>query len=106
VRIGTSPKGMIFVATISDKQVLRSMNRLIHPSAWNRYSANFALSEFSAVWMQGPAQPRPDRPSIAAVATPASAPFLMYATSALQPRVYIRRCGRGFFEHHRRAGRI
>src|SRR5215207_6831526 len=25
---------MIFVATISDKQVLRSMNRLIHPSAW------------------------------------------------------------------------
>ncbi len=42
VRIGTSPKGMIFVATISDKQVLRSMNRLIHRSAWNKYSANFA----------------------------------------------------------------
>jgi hypothetical protein len=49
VRIGTSPKGMIFVATISDKQVLRSMNRLIHSSAWNKNSANFAFKEFPEV---------------------------------------------------------
>jgi hypothetical protein len=41
VRIGTSPKGMIFGATISDKQVLRSMNRLIHSSAWNKFSRKF-----------------------------------------------------------------
>jgi hypothetical protein len=44
VRIGTSPKGMIFVATISDKQVLRSMNRLIHPSAWNRNSRKLVVA--------------------------------------------------------------
>jgi hypothetical protein len=49
VRIGTSPKGMIFGATISDKQVLRSMNRLIHSSAWNKDSANFVLTEFCEV---------------------------------------------------------
>jgi hypothetical protein len=47
VRIGTSSKGMIFVATISDKRVLRSMNRLIHPSAWKWNSANFAKATFS-----------------------------------------------------------
>ena len=38
---------MIFVATISDKRMLRSKNRLIHRSARKKNSANFACSEFS-----------------------------------------------------------
>ena len=46
MRIGTSSKGMIFVATISDKRMLRSMNRLIHRSARNMNIANFAFTEF------------------------------------------------------------
>jgi hypothetical protein len=52
VRIGTTSKGMIFVATISDKRVLRSMNRLIHRSARKRNSANFACGVFSEVRLQ------------------------------------------------------
>ena len=42
MRIDTSPKGMILVATSSGKQVLRGMARLIHRSAWNRNSQKFA----------------------------------------------------------------
>jgi hypothetical protein len=49
VRIGTTSKGMIFVATISDKRVLRSMNRLIHRSARKGDSANFPCTGFSEV---------------------------------------------------------
>jgi len=44
VRIGTSSKGMIFDATISDKQVLRSKNRLIQRSAWKWDSAKFTCT--------------------------------------------------------------
>jgi hypothetical protein len=40
---------MILVATSSGKQVLRGMNKLIHRSAWNRNSANFAFWDFSEV---------------------------------------------------------
>jgi hypothetical protein len=62
VRIGTSSKGMIFVATISDKRVLRSMNRLMHRSARNRYSRklNFRFTEFSKVRMQEHAHNAPE----------------------------------------------
>jgi hypothetical protein len=38
VRIGTSPKRMILVVTISDKLASKTVNRLIHPSAWKRNS--------------------------------------------------------------------
>ena len=37
--IDTSPKRMIFAVTISDKRVLKTMNRLIHRSAWKMKSA-------------------------------------------------------------------
>jgi hypothetical protein len=46
VRIDTTSKRMIFVVTISDKRVIKTMNRLIHPSAWKRNSANFAFPAF------------------------------------------------------------
>jgi hypothetical protein len=49
VRIDTSSKRMIFAVTISDKRVLKTMNRLIHPSAWKGNSRNFALPEFYEV---------------------------------------------------------
>jgi hypothetical protein len=44
VRIDTSSKRMIFAVTISDKRVIKTMNRLIHPSAWNRNSQKFAVA--------------------------------------------------------------
>jgi hypothetical protein len=34
---------------------------LIHPSAWNRNSTNFALTEFCEVWMQGAAGDSPGK---------------------------------------------
>src|ERR687897_463102 len=40
---------MIFVATSPEEWVAKSMDRLIHPSAWNRNSANFAFWVFSEV---------------------------------------------------------
>src|SRR5215210_4035753 len=40
---------MIFVATSCDEWAAKSMDRLIHRSAWKRCSANFALTEFSEV---------------------------------------------------------
>jgi hypothetical protein len=49
LRIGTSPKGMIFGAINSGKQVLRGMGKSIHPTSENKISANFALPEFSEV---------------------------------------------------------
>ena len=51
MRIGTSPKRMIFAATGAGKRVLRGMGRLIHRSAWKVISAklNFALTQFSEV---------------------------------------------------------
>jgi hypothetical protein len=42
VRIDTSPKRMIFVVTISDKRILKTMNRLIYPIAWKGDSQKFA----------------------------------------------------------------
>ena len=48
MRIDTSPKGMIIVATSSGKQVLRGMARLIHLSAWNRNSAKLQASYASS----------------------------------------------------------
>ena len=49
MRIDTSPKSMILVATSSGKQVLTGMNKLIHSSAWKVNSANFAITEFYEV---------------------------------------------------------
>jgi nicotinic acid mononucleotide adenylyltransferase len=43
VRIGTSPKRMIFVVTISDKRASRTVNRLIHRSARKGNSPKFAF---------------------------------------------------------------
>jgi hypothetical protein len=45
VRINTSSKGMIFAVSISDKRALKSMYRLIHPSAWKWHSQKFALQD-------------------------------------------------------------
>ena len=56
--INTSSKRMIFAVTISDKQVLKTMNRLIHPIAWkgNSPKLNFRLklSEKGLEWPMGP----------------------------------------------------
>jgi hypothetical protein len=37
---------MIFGVASCDEWVAKSVDRLIHPSAWNRISANFAITEF------------------------------------------------------------
>ena len=51
MRIDTSSKRMIFAVTISDKRVLKTMNRLIHRRAWKRNSQklNFRFTEFSEI---------------------------------------------------------
>lgn len=50
MRICTSPKGVILVATSVGKRLLGCVGRPIHPrSAWNGGSENFACTEFSVV---------------------------------------------------------
>jgi hypothetical protein len=51
VRIDTTSKRMIFAVTISDKRVIKTMNRLIHRSAWKKHSRKFvvAISELRYV---------------------------------------------------------
>ena len=47
--INTSSKRMIFAVTISDKRVLKTMNRLIHPNAWKKKnSRKFAVTSSPA----------------------------------------------------------
>ena len=48
MRIDTSPKGMILVATSSGKLVLRCVGRSIHPTAQNKNSRKFGCYAFNS----------------------------------------------------------
>ena len=54
MRIDTSSKRMIFAATISDKRVLKTMNRLIHPSAGKANSPKFVCKMLYRICSNAP----------------------------------------------------
>ena len=54
MRIGITPKRMIFAVTISDKRVIKTMNRLMHPSAWNMNSPKFVCKMLCRICSNAP----------------------------------------------------